>query len=418
MGKKLGRGFYWRGGIIWVRTDPIDRLPRSTGCRDPRAAELWRAERERVSADPVYAASLTSSLGVWVTKTLERKRAERSAGTVHMYGVKLGHFVRLWGADAALASISPELVDGYISARRAEGAASNTIARELTCLRQLLRLAKRGRAFRGDLAEVMPVGFSAEYEPVKRTLRPDDLPALWAALRTDEERAWVALALSTAADASDIERATRADYDAERGVFMLHGTKTSTRAAEVPILAHVRELFEYALARLPVVWARASKGLGEACKRAGLPHLSPKDLRRTAASWLIASGAPQPLVSRFLRHRNDAMVRTVYGQLRPEELGKLLASSAETLHSSTRPLGGTADAGDLKGDPGGSGRGGALQVPGTYGHEASSSRAPASAETLQAIGRILPAVAAELVARRVHWVTVVPRKKGGRRDAG
>lgn len=350
MGKRLGRGFYWRGGIIWVRTDPIDKLPRSTGCRDPRAAELWRAERERVSVDPVYAASLTASLGVWVTNTLKRKTEERSAGTVHMYGVKLGHFVRLWGKDAALASISPELVDDYISTRRSEGAASNTIARELTCLRQLLRLAKRGRAFRGDLAEVMPVAFAAEYEPVKRILRPSDLPALWQALRTDEERAWVALALSTAADASDIERATRADYDDARGVFMLHGTKTSTRAAEVPILAHVRELFEYALARLPVSWPRASKGLGEACKRAGLPHLSPKDLRRTAASWLIASGAPQPLVSRFLRHRNDAMVRTVYGQLQPEELGKLLATSAETLQSSARPLGGMADAGDLKGE--------------------------------------------------------------------
>ncbi len=394
MGRALRKGFYWRGGIVWVRTDALDRVPRSTGRKDPAAAYLWHAERERIAADPVHAASLTASLGEWVLKTIARKKADRAEGTASMYSVKLGHFVRLWGKDAPLAGIDANAVDEYIDQRRAEGAKNNTIARELTCLRQLLRMAKRGKCFAGDLAAVMPVAFSADYEPVKRTLAPADLPKLWAALRNDNERAWVALALSTAADPSDIERAQPSDYDAARDVFMLHGTKTATRAAEVPVLAHVRELFEYALARLPVSWSRASKGIGEACARAGIPHLSPKDLRRTAASWLIATGAQQQHVSRFLRHRNDAMVRMVYGQMKPEELGALLAPSAETLQSITRPLGGTAYAGDLKGDAGGGTGGSPLDGSRSYAREESPIPTGDSAETLQRRTVAIPALEA------------------------
>jgi site-specific recombinase XerD len=348
MGKKLRRGFYWRGGVIWVRTDPIDRLPRSTGRRDAAAAYLWEAERQRVSASPGYAASLAASFGDWVVRTIDIKTREKSAGTVNMYQTKLGHFVRIWGEECRLASVSAPGVDAYIKQRQGEGAKNNTIRRELTCLRQLLRFAKRAGQYPADIAEVMPVGFSANYTPTTRTLKVADLPALLAALPSDTERAWVCLAIAVGADAGDIERATKADYDPVRKVMRVRGTKTVSRDAEVPILEHVETLFLYALERLPVSWPRASKALGEACARAGIPHLSPKDLRRTASSWLIAAGANQSHVSRFLRHKNDAMVRMVYGQVTPEELGSLLGDSAKTLQNIAGPLAKQANAEDLK----------------------------------------------------------------------
>jgi integrase len=349
MGKKLKRGFYRRGAVVWVRTDAIDGLPRSTGRTDPEAAYLWDAERQRVASSPSYAAALAASFGDWVVRTLETKERERSGGTLHMYGVKLGHFVRIWGDEFRLADVSATRVDSFIRQRQDEGAKNNTIKRELTCLRQLLRYAKRAGQFPADIAEVMPVAFSANYTPTTRTLLPSDLPKLWEALPSDTERAWVALAISVGADAGDIERAVRGDYDPKRKVMRVRGTKTLTRDAEVPVLEHVEDLFLYALERLPVSWPRSSKALGEACARAGIPHLSPKDLRRTASSWLIAAGANQSHVSRFLRHKNDAMVRTVYGQMKPDELGNLLGVSAKTLQTVARPLGETANAGDLKG---------------------------------------------------------------------
>jgi integrase len=353
MGKRrLPKGFYSRGGKIWVRTDPVTGRRASTHCTDPEAAIIWRAERERLAASPGYAASTSATVGEWVAKTLAHKRARgKSEGTMHMYGVKLGHVSRLFGAASPLSTITPGAVDDYITRRSSEGAKNNTISRELTCLRQMLRIAKRAGAFGLDIAEVMPVGFSADYQPVTRVLNLADLPKLWTALPGDEERAWFAFALATGADVGDIERARPEDYDAARGVVRIRGTKTKTRDAEVPVLPHMRELFEYALARLPVSWPRASNALGEACKRAGIPHLSPKDLRRTAASLLVASGADISLVGRFLRHGSDTMVRRVYGKVRPEELGRLLVqqTGTGTSQQTLRPLGGMADAGDLKG---------------------------------------------------------------------
>lgn len=327
MGKKLKRGFYWRGGVIWVYTDPVTGKRTSTFCHDPGAAELWRAERERLAASPAYAASLSATVGHWVRKTLASKSAQRSDGTIHMYGVKLGHVVRLFGKDAPLAAITPVAVDDYIAKRRTEGVKSNTISRELTCLRQMLRLAKRAGAYAGDLDQVMPVGFSPEYKPVTRTLARGDLPALFAVL-TEEQQAWVCLALALAADLGDVERARREDYDRVRNVMRVRGTKNTARDAEVPILEAFRSLFEFALSRLPVTWPNVSKALPAACARARLPHVSPKDLRRSAASWLVAAGADQDMVSRFLRHRGSQMVRLVYGQVRPEQVGALLESQA------------------------------------------------------------------------------------------
>ena len=183
-------------------------------------------------------------------------------------------------------------------------------------------------------------------------MKLDDFPKLWAALRNDDERAWVAYALVTGADVGDIDRAQPEDYDAAQQIVRVRGTKTETRDAPVPIMPEMRELFEFAHARLPLSWPRASKGVGEACKRAGLPHLSPKDLRLTAASWLVADGANISLVSRFLRHSGDTMVRKVYGQVTPVELRRLLIeqtkSGTETSQAPRWPLGEMAYAGDLK----------------------------------------------------------------------
>ncbi len=234
--------------------------------------------------------------------------------------------------------------------RKSEGINNNTLHRELTCLRQMLKLAKRAGAYRHDIAEVMPVDFSADYTPVTRILRADELPRLLAACDNDSERAWICLALALAADVGDVHRALPEDYDRTRDVVRVRGTKNKQRDAEIPVLDQVRPLLEFALPHLPLSWPDVSHALGHRCARAGIQHLSPKDLRRSIASWLVTANVPQSLVSRFLRHKSDTMVRMVYGQMTPEELGKLIAASVTpALHGSPWPLGGTADAGDLKG---------------------------------------------------------------------
>jgi integrase/recombinase XerC len=430
MGKqRLPKGFYWRGDIIWIRADPVTGERTSTRCHDAAAAKLWRSERERLASNPAHQASLTASVGEWVLKTIDFKRSrERADGTLHMYGVKLGHIVRLFGKDASLATITPGAVEDYIQQRSREGAKNNTISRELTCLRQMLKIAKRAKVYALDLDEVMPMDFSPEYKPVTRTLRLEDFPKLWAELPGDQERAWVAYALVTGADVGDVERAEPQDYDLARQVVRVRGTKTATRDAEVPIMPDMRELFEWAHARLPLSWPRASKGLGEACRRAGIPHLSPKDLRRTAASMLVAGGANISLVSRFLRHSSDTMARKVYGHVRPEELRSLLIQQTESGTETSRfswPLGEIGRRRGLKrlgaGETHAAIAGVIADLSGASGPESAPSGAEQSTQTSHPIGVLALQLAAERVLGRTiataptRFVTVIRRGKGARR---
>ena len=62
----------------WVRKDPLDGVPRSTGCTDLEAAKLWRAARERLAADPAAIAAKTATLGHWVSRTIAMIARTRS----------------------------------------------------------------------------------------------------------------------------------------------------------------------------------------------------------------------------------------------------------------------------------------------------------------------------------------------------
>jgi integrase len=334
---KLRRGFYWREDVIWVRRDPIEQKRLSTRLSDPEAAYAWRAERERQATDKEYAASRRATVGSWVERMLELKGRSRSEGTLNMYETKLGHLSRIAGVerdktgavtrDVALAAVDANFIDAYILQRSTEGAGNNTIARELTCIGQLLKHAWRAGEFLTDPRKVMPIGFSAGYKPVTRTLKRSDLPKLLAACTMDQQRAYICLSLAIGGDRVDVENARPEDYDRERQVIHVHGTKNEARDAEIPVVSTTRELLEYALPFMPISWPSASSNLGKVCRRAGIPHLSPKDLRRTASSWMVADGVDQSNVSRWMRHKDDQMVRKIYGQLTPDELGRLIAES-------------------------------------------------------------------------------------------
>jgi integrase len=325
MAKRLPRGFYWRGGIVWVRTDPITRKPLSTRCKSISAAQLWHEERERLAASPHYAASLSATVGRWVNKTLAHKRArDKSEGTLHMYQIKLGHVARIFGPDSPMAVITPGAVEDYIGKRLEEGVVNNTVSRELTCLRQMLKLARRAGEFALAPEEVMPVDFSAEYTPVKRTMPADQLSRLLQAL-PEPRRAWIAYLVATAGDVSDVERAQPEDFDPVAKTVFMHGTKNPARNVAIPLLPWFEEMFLWAHSQMPFdPWPRVSKDLPEITARLGLGHITPKDLRRSVATWLIDAGVAESLVSRFLRHRSGAMVRLVYGQVQPTSLGRLI----------------------------------------------------------------------------------------------
>jgi hypothetical protein len=62
--------------------------------------------------------------------------------------------------------------------------------------------------------------------------------------------------------------------------------------------------------------------LARASKTAGIPRVTPNDLRRTFASWLIEAGVTREEVAKMLGHSGTAMVFRVYGRADPEKEGE------------------------------------------------------------------------------------------------
>lgn len=63
-----------------------------------------------------------------------------------------------------------------------------------------------------------------------------------------------------------------------------------------------------------------------ACRRAGIDRATPHDLRHTAASFAIASGANVKAVQRMLGHASAAMTLDVYAGLFPDDLDAVAVS--------------------------------------------------------------------------------------------
>ncbi|MGK5111295.1 tyrosine-type recombinase/integrase [Geodermatophilus sp. CPCC 205506] len=78
-----------------------------------------------------------------------------------------------------------------------------------------------------------------------------------------------------------------------------------------------------------------------AATAAGREDLSPHDLRHTAASLLVASGANVKAVPRMLGHASAAMTLDVYSGLFDDDLGALAErmDAAHAAHISAHPVG-------------------------------------------------------------------------------
>lgn len=327
----------YKRGDVWWCSFYVDgeRQQKYTRCRDHKAAETAARQWERAGADPNHAAqdatSLSDALEMMIDDRTEKVAVGRgSAATVGFYQQKSGHLVRLLGQTLSLSRLAPlngaRLVDEYVSARRAEGASEATIAKELVTLRTSLKLARRRGLWRGEPAEVLPVGFAPDYKPRSRSLTPEELTKLMAQLLPDYA-ARVAFIVATSACWSESCRATREDVSASLRDVVVRGTKRASRFRTVPIVSdHQRSLLEYAMTHaqgvetLFLFWGNVNRDLKAACERAGTPRCSPNDLRRTCATWLRASGAPPELIAPVLGHVDSRMVERVYGRLPAEDL--------------------------------------------------------------------------------------------------
>ncbi len=317
----------------------------STRCRDLRAAQAWRRARERRGADPRHAAAAEARLDDAVAELLaELLRRGRAKPTLKRAREKLGQFVRIWGADCPLARIDAPLVAKYVDARllepgRARGSSLSrtTVRDELAFLRQLLKVARRNGVYALPVEDVLPLRFEARITPVTRWVRQDDLPKLLAHVEP-RHAALVCFILATGTRLGEAYRARREDVDMKRGVVRIRGTKTERSKGEIPISPFLRALLVRALRDaegediLFRKWPHIQRDMKAACDRAGVPHVTPNDLRRSFGKWHRARGFVPSLIAVLLRHADDKLAQTTYATVEGPELGRLVELAAGRRH--------------------------------------------------------------------------------------
>ena len=317
---------------------------------DEEAAALWLKHHIRTTiADEACGggkATLAAGVPGGRTRTVEdalrylveeSKSKDWPASTLQMFADKAGHLLRVLGG-VKLVDLATPAVKRYIDQRLGERVSATrttsreSVRKELSTLRAALRDAEElGWLAEGTHKTVIPT-FRAKYKPRERWLTPEEFTKLSGSLADPTRRTvahqvaakrqrWLAVAVYLGGRLSEIEaRLDWSEVDLAAQVLRLRGTKTagSDRAIPMPapLVALLRDVPE--AERVGLVagkWSSVRRDLAQACVRAGIERVSPNDLRRTYASWLVNAGVPLQQVARLLGHKSTRMVDLVYGKL-------------------------------------------------------------------------------------------------------
>ena len=250
--------------------------------------------------------------------------ASKPHATRDSYSQKARHLGRLLGTKQ-LDDLTRAQVERYIATRIADGAHTHTIHKELVVLRGALTSAEARGTFHGVIAKLVP-RFKAKYTPRETYLTPAQFTALMAAIVATPhpnakpetiakidllpaDRARVASS-RRAGEAPVVGRRPRARHDprAEGQDQGAHGADPPGAAA----LARSAPPIDRAVIE---PWGNDKRELQRACERAGVPRVTPNDLRRTFATWLKQNDVDSAVVAAMMGHSSTAMVDKVYGKL-------------------------------------------------------------------------------------------------------
>lgn len=318
----------------------------ATGCTDKEAAKTWQRIWERDRADPEGArrraaeeTARATTVQIAFDKLLARHDAEHRAGnlaadTLSYYERKIGVVLGQLGPETPLVEVNADRVDKLIETRREQGASDHTIRKELHVLEGALKIARRAGLFFAVVEDVVPQRFSTHYEPRTRSLSVSEVEKIVEILPPDRA-AWVGLAAGAGAELAALKAARDEDYDKERKVVHVRGTKNDRRDRMVPIvLPSCENLVEMAFERgegkrgkLLRPWPNVWRDLQLAAEKLGFESFSLHSLRHTFATWHLASGASWDDTARALGHADTTMLHRIYGHLTADELRARLQES-------------------------------------------------------------------------------------------
>lgn len=353
------RQFWWRidgdqrSKFLWTN---LGGRRVSTGCTTLGAAQAWKAERERESVDPTYAAARSTAIKSAIADFIgELKVARRSAATIRYYEQKLGTWMTFLGEDKPIAEIVPPLVQKFVAWRTTDqplldgavaiAATPQTARKEVAALLTMLKSAKHAGLFPGDVMALKPLRLAGAYEPRERHPTREQFAALVVELERRNLRhraAFICAAVATGGRLGELHRLRREDVDPKTGVYRLRVTKTRKTEGEIReriAVAEARPLLKYALkfgagkdGLVLQPWAAPNmvQTLERVGDKIGVPGFSANDFRRAMASWLRQDGVPPHLVAFMLGHTSSAMVERVYGRMTASAAATLIERARRT----------------------------------------------------------------------------------------
>lgn len=359
------------------------RVP--TRCRDERAAHEWYLARVRAPHGPTVATqkerTLRDALAArveWLKsgrKNDDPTRRKLSAQTIDFYDKKSSPLIHVLGASTLLSAIGHEDVRRYITVR-SETVKANTIGKELTTLSCAMRLARKDGVACAVFKDIVPEDFKAVYVPKDRWLTEAEVDALLGVLPA-KRGAVVAFIVATSASYPSEVAPVRPSHVKGHDVH-LPGTKRGTRNRHLKVPSHARRYLDLAVKHLTpsgferwtnirgdlhdaarllsmcqpcrgvrLAWARHEGGVTKprkvscrACKATPrFAPLSPNDLRRTFAQWLVRSGVPHELTYPMMGHSSPKMLEQVYGKRDARAVADLVEIALETAPKGARNLG-------------------------------------------------------------------------------
>lgn len=325
----MGR-IYRRGGTYWgdYLTPEGRRVRRSLRTND-RAVAKERLRQAELAATPAARRRkqrISEAIDYMITATCH----DRAEATREMYEQKGRRIVATLG-DLFVHEIDRDRLSSYITLRLSDdpvhgGAAPHTVKKELITIRRALREAHE----RGVLPTMPAIPrFSPSYRPRETWLTPEQFAALCNEL-SPHRVLWVSLATLAGANASEVEAVDWSGVRWDQNRILIPGTKRETRRRWVPIAPALRARLEVVpddqrTGRVALRWGSVRRDLHAACDRAGLPRVSPNDLRRTFASWLVQASVPLLTVAHLMGHSSTRMVEKTYGRLRADNYDAAIA---------------------------------------------------------------------------------------------
>jgi integrase len=298
---------YQRGKVWWCWYYlPSGELVReSTKCTSKEAARLVLRKKEGEAQGGEKTGYLAlgdvlSDLEIWAEKNTSTDNLAFIRGKTKPLRDVLGN-------DTDVRGLTKKDLEAYIGKRLSVAKGDKhlsryTVKREIKVLFQALKKAKIELDIRPEL--------NAPYVPRKRWLTREEFDDLSHELDPVRWR-WVCVAVYTGARLSEVEGLEWEDV--RDGMLHIRGTKTKGSDRWVPL--HPELAAMKGKGKMVEPWGNVLRDLKAACKRADIKPISPNDLRRTYASWLLQAGVTNSVVAELLGHTTTELVDITYGKL-------------------------------------------------------------------------------------------------------